>query len=169
MKWTNDGATDVAMSRRRFLSAVAATAGAFAAVLLAVPVLGFVLGPLLRSRQQDWREVGPADKFARGETVKVKFKSVGAQPWAGKTGNQAAWLHHGSDGTFTAFALECTHLGCPVRWNARAQLFMCPCHGGVYYADGRVAGGPPPRPLSRYPVRVRDGKVQIRTEPLPIT
>ena len=43
---------------------------------------------------------------------------------------------------------------------------MCPCHGGVYYEDGTVAAGPPPRPLSRYRVRVRRGHVQIETEPL---
>jgi menaquinol-cytochrome c reductase iron-sulfur subunit len=169
MKRTNDNAADGAMSRRRFLSAVAATAGALAAVLVAIPVLGFVLGPVLRRRNQDWRAVGPVDKFNRGKTVKVEFKGAGAQPWAGDTGRQAAWLRRSGDGTFTAFALECTHLGCPVRWNAGAELFMCPCHGGVYYADGRVAGGPPPRPLSRYPVRVRGGQVEIHTELLPIT
>jgi menaquinol-cytochrome c reductase iron-sulfur subunit len=38
---------------------------------------------------------------------------------------------------------------------------MCPCHGGVYYKDGSVAAGPPPRPLERYPVRVQDGQVEI--------
>ena len=36
-----------------------------------------------------------------------------------------------------------------------AELFLCPCHGGVYYADGTVAGGPPPQPLFRYGVRDR--------------
>ena len=157
------------MSRRRFLSAIGAAAGTLAAVLLAIPALGFVLGPVLRRRRQDWRPVGPVDEFAAGETVKVVFKGAGVQPWAGKAGRQAAWLRRDSEGTFTAFALECSHLGCPVRWNARARLFMCPCHGGVYYADGRVAGGPPPRALSRYPVRVRRGQVEIRTEKLPIT
>jgi menaquinol-cytochrome c reductase iron-sulfur subunit len=169
MKWMIDSATDGVMNRRRFLSALAATAGALAAVLLAMPVLGFVIGPVLRRRNLDWRAVGPVEKFIRGTTVKVVFKGANEQPWAGDTGRKAAWLRCSGDGTFTAFALECTHLGCPVRWNARAELFMCPCHGGVYYADGRVAGGPPPRPLSRYPVRVRGGHVEIRTEPLPIT
>ena len=165
MKRTNDGV----VSRRRFLSAIAVAAGALAALLLAIPVLGFVLGPILHRRTQGWRGVGSVDKFARGTTVKVKFKGAATQPWAGRTGRSAAWLRCATDGTFTAFALECTHLGCPVRWNAGAQLFMCPCHGGVYYADGRVAGGPPPQPLSHYPVRVRSGQVEIRAEPLPIT
>jgi len=33
---------------------------------------------------------------------------------------------------FTAFAVNCTHLACPVNWQAQAQLFLCPCHGGVF-------------------------------------
>jgi hypothetical protein len=37
----------------------------------------------------------------------------------------------------------------------------------VYYADGRVAGGPPPRPLVRYGVRIADSnRVQVLTRPL---
>ena len=56
-----------------------------------------------------------------------------------------------------------------MRWVPDAELFMCPCHGGVYYKDGKVAAGPPPRPLSRYPVRVRAGNVEVRTMPIPIT
>ena len=54
-----------------------------------------------------------------------------------------------------------------VNWRAGAELFLCPCHGGVYYADGSVAGGPPPRPLVRYSVRIGDSqRVQVLTRPL---
>jgi menaquinol-cytochrome c reductase iron-sulfur subunit len=51
---------------------------------------------------------------------------------------------------------------------AEAQLFLCPCHGGVYYADGTVSSGPPPKRLPTYPVRVRAGQVEIQTSPIPI-
>jgi len=64
--------------------------------------------------------------------------------------------------------LNCTHLGCPVRWVASARLFLCPCHGGVFYDDGSVAGGPPPRALSQYPVRVAGSQVLIQTRALSI-
>jgi menaquinol-cytochrome c reductase iron-sulfur subunit len=67
--------------------------------------------------------------------------------------------------TFTAYAVNCTHLGCPVSWLTGASLFMCPCHGGVYYGDGSVAAGPPPRPLFQYQVRVQGQDVQLMTAP----
>ena len=69
---------------------------------------------------------------------------------------------------FQVFAVNCAHLGCPVRWFPQSRLFMCPCHGGVYNGDGTVAAGPPPHQLSQYPVRVRDGQVELRTDPIPI-
>jgi menaquinol-cytochrome c reductase iron-sulfur subunit len=55
-----------------------------------------------------------------------------------------------------------------VRWLPDAQLFMCPCHGGVYYADGSVAAGPPPHSLSQYTTRINGDDVEIHTEPIPI-
>jgi hypothetical protein len=36
----------------------------------------------------------------------------------------------------------------------------------VYYADGTVAGGPPPRRLSTYDTQIVDGRVQILTKPV---
>ena len=81
----------------------------------------------------------------------------------------AAWLRRTDASEFVAFAVNCTHLGCPVKWLTDASLFMCPCHGGVYYKDGSVAAGPPPRPLPQYPVRVRNGQVEILASPLPLT
>ena len=56
-----------------------------------------------------------------------------------------------------------------MRWLGDAELFMCPCHGGVYYKDGTVAAGPPPHPLFRFEVRVENGEVKIKSAPIPIT
>ena len=112
--------------------------------------------------------MGNADTFNIGETVAVRFEDSAALEWAGVTARTAAWLRREDEDTFIAFSINCTHLGCPVRWLPKADLFMCPCHGGVYYKDGRVAAGPPPRPLVRYPVRVTAGRVEIQTSPIPI-
>jgi menaquinol-cytochrome c reductase iron-sulfur subunit len=119
--------------------------------------------------ERRWRSVGSISAFQKGQTVEVRYEDASPLAWAGVTGQTAAWLRYEPNGTFTAFAVNCTHLGCPVRWLQSASLFMCPCHGGVYYEDGTVAAGPPPRPLIRYPVRVRNGQVEILTSPTPIT
>jgi Rieske Fe-S protein len=59
---------------------------------------------------------------------------------------------------FLVLAVNCAHLGCPVEWFQESGLFMCPCHGGVYYANGERASGPPPRGLYRCNYRVGHDK-----------
>ncbi len=154
-------------SRRRFLSRLSIVLGSIGAAMVAVPSLGFLLG--LRKTPQVWRSVGRIEDFRTGSTVRVSFQDSSPLPWSGITAQTAAWLRRVGEQQFIAFSVDCTHLGCPVRWLQDADIFMCPCHGGVFYSDGRVASGPPPRPLIQYPVRVQEGVVEILTSPLPIT
>ncbi len=159
------GPSDV--RRRRFLSRISLMLAGIGALLVAVPSGVFLLG--LRRSRSAWRGVGKIEEFAEGTTTKISFLDPSPLPWAGITAQTAAWLRRDAGDRFVVFAVNCTHLGCPIRWLPTADLFMCPCHGGVYYKDGTVAAGPPPRPLTRYPVRVRDGQVEVLTSPLPIT
>ena len=159
---------EISPERRKFLARLSIGLGCIGAALVGVPVAGFLLGPLFESVARKWRTVGAVNAFRSGETVEVKFEDASSVAWAGVTGQTGAWLRRETDGQFVAFAVNCTHLGCPVRWLQDAELFMCPCHGGVYYKDGTVAAGPPPRPLIRYPVRVNQGQVEVLTTPTPI-
>jgi menaquinol-cytochrome c reductase iron-sulfur subunit len=159
---------EVSPGRRKFLARLSVGLGCIGAALIGAPVAGFLLAPLFEAVARKWRVVGAANTFPNGETIEVKFEDASSVAWAGVTGQTGAWLRRETDGQFVAFAINCTHLGCPVRWLQQAELFMCPCHGGVYYKDGSVAAGPPPKPLTRYPVRVNQGQVEILTTPTPI-
>lgn len=154
--------------RRKFLAWLSIGLSGLIALIIGVPVVGFILGPLFEKLPDTWRAVGAVDDFKIGTTVKVSFLDPSPMLWAGVTAQTAAWLRRVGATEFIAFAMNCSHLGCPVRWLPQAQLFMCPCHGGVYYADGTVAAGPPPRALFRFPVRIRDGQVEIRASAVPI-
>jgi Rieske Fe-S protein len=59
---------------------------------------------------------------------------------------------------------SCAHLGCPVRWFPDQQLYLCPCHGGLYDINGGWVGGPPPRGMYRYTdAEVREnGKLYVK-------
>jgi menaquinol-cytochrome c reductase iron-sulfur subunit len=157
------------LSRRRFFARITIAAGSAIGALAGIPVLGFVLAPLVRPTPSFWRPVGAVGSFTIGQTVKVDFTDPSPLPWSGITARTAAWLRRVGENEFIAFSINCRHLGCPVRWVDGAKLFMCPCHGGVYYEDGSVAAGPPPEPLARYVVRVTDGQVEIETSPIPLT
>lgn len=157
------------LSRRSMLSWLTLACGGVAALLAGAPLVGFLLGPFLRQRPGAWIELEKVDQYPIGETIKVVFNSPEAQSWAGSVGKTAAWLRCESRTQFTAFVVNCSHLGCPVRWEPKAELFLCPCHGGVYYGNGQVAGGPPPEPLHQYKTRVKNGVLQVHSRSIPIT
>ncbi len=157
-------------TRRQFFMHVSIALGSIAAVLVGIPIVGSILAPIIKKPKPEWRVVGAVDGFkAGGGYVKVDYVNTSPLPWAGVTAQSAAWLRRESEDKFIAFSVNCAHLGCPVRWIEGAKLFMCPCHGGVYYEDGSVAAGPPPRGLYQYPVRVNNGQVEILASPIPIT
>lgn len=162
-------ATPEEISRRRFLEKLCIGLGGLCAAILGIPLVGFVIAPIFRKATGKWVSVGKITDFEIGKTVSVTIIDPSPLPWAGITAKSALWLRRINELEFIAFSVNCTHLGCPVRWLADAELFMCPCHGGVYYSDGTVAAGPPPKPLIRYDVRTGNGQVQIKTMEIPIT
>lgn len=69
---------------------------------------------------------------------------------------------------FQALSMTCTHLGCAYKPFGPADKehpmvhAHCPCHGSVFSRDGRVLGGPAPRPLPFYELNLTpDGNLQV--------
>lgn len=67
-------------------------------------------------------------------------------------------------GKQTAFAVNCSHLGCSVALNKDAKRFECPCHGSQFHLDGTVLKGPATAPLSRLKWTPGDAPDQIVVE-----
>lgn len=158
------------ISRREFLAKLSIGLSALAGAVIGIPIIAYLLSPLINPAVNVWRSLGPAALFPVGETIQATFQDPSPLPWAGLTAETAVWVRRNTINLsdFTVFAVNCTHLGCPVNWLPDARIFMCPCHGGVYYADGTVAAGPPPRRLFEYQTRVVNGDLQILTRPLPV-
>ena len=142
--------------------------GAVGAVL-AVPILGYILGPALKkgSSYNSWVALGAVSEFPEGETRLADYRNPVTTPWDGQTGNVACWVRRISGEQFQVFAINCAHLGCPVRWFAQSKLFLCPCHGGAYYADGSRASGPPPRGLFEYKHKIAGNQLMISAGEMP--
>ncbi|MCX6022667.1 MAG: Rieske 2Fe-2S domain-containing protein [Chloroflexi bacterium] len=153
--------------RRRFLAGASLAIGGLIAGLLGLPVIGFLLSPLIRPPQPQWIDLGATDSYEDGATRLVAFRDISPMPWAGLTAQTAVYVRRTGESGFTVFSVNCTHLGCPVNWVSTAQLFLCPCHGGVYYRDGTVAAGPPPLPLWQFVTRIESGHLLVQTRPLP--
>jgi Rieske Fe-S protein len=139
-------------------------------VLLAIPIVRYILSPVARGRKpgyESWITLGSIDQFPSGQTRLATYRNPVAHAWDGETADIACWVRHTDGESFQVFAINCAHLNCPVRWFPQSGLFMCPCHGGVYYADGSRAAGPPPRGLFEYQVRIHDGQLIIQAGEMP--
>jgi nitrite reductase/ring-hydroxylating ferredoxin subunit len=141
-----------------------------AGVVLAVPIVRYLLSPLIRdsgASGEQWLSLGSLDHFPAGQTRLATYRNPIVFPDDGETANIPCWVRRVDDQKFQVFAINCAHLGCPVRWFPQSGLFLCPCHGGVYYEDGSRASGPPERGLFEYAYKIEQGALWIKGGALP--
>ncbi|MGC1904007.1 MAG: Rieske (2Fe-2S) protein [Candidatus Acidiferrum sp.] len=157
-------------SRRALLMKLGILFNGIVAAFLAIPIVRYLLSPVARFRREKyeaWLPLGVLDQYPTGETRFASFRNPDVQPTDGKTADSACWVRRVDDKTFQVFAINCAHLGCPVRWFPQSRLFLCPCHGGAYYEDGSRASGPPERGLFEYDYKLEDGKLFVKAGQLP--
>src|SRR5580692_3436902 len=160
------------ISRRNMLMILGIGINAVAGILFSVPIIGYIFAPARRremSADLAWVSLGKITQFPEGETRLATYRNPLVRPSDGDTANIPCWVRHISAGKWQVFAINCTHLGCPVRWFPQSGLFMCPCHGGAYYADGARASGPPPRGLFEYRYTVEHGNLLVHAGQMPTT
>jgi Rieske Fe-S protein len=163
-------ANDNTLTRRGLLMKLGILFNGLVAAGLAVPIVRFVLSSVTRGRGNaylSWVPLGSVSEFPEGETRLASFRNPYVTPTDGKTADTACWVRRIEGDQFQVFAINCAHLGCPVRWFPQSGLFMCPCHGGAYYRDGARASGPPERGLFEYPYKVQNGLITIEAGELP--
>lgn len=158
------------MSRRGVLVKFGMLFNGIVGAILAVPIVRYVLSPVIREpkpENESWLSLGLLGQFPEGQTRLATYRSPAANPADGETANIPCWVRHVDGEKFQVFAINCAHLGCPVRWFPQSGLFMCPCHGGVYYSDGSRASGPPERGLFEYAYKVAQGNLLIQPGEMP--
>jgi len=158
------------LSRRDLFAKIGLVLNGLAFGVLATPVVAYLLSPILRGERgqyKRWISLGALDEFPERQTRLATFQNPISTSTDGDTDHIPCWVRRVQGDQFQVFAINCAHLGCPVRWFSQSGLFMCPCHGGVYYEDGSHASGPPPRGLFEYEYRVQNGRLLIEAGQLP--
>jgi Rieske Fe-S protein len=161
---------ETALTRRVLFTKLGILFNGLVAAALSVPIARFLFSSVTRGRGNgylSWVSLGPVSQFPEGETRLATFRNPYVMPTDGQTADTACWVRRVDANHFQVFAVNCAHLGCPVRWFPQSGLFMCPCHGGAYYRDGARASGPPERGLFEYPYEVRKGALSIHAGELP--
>ncbi|MBM4124109.1 MAG: Rieske 2Fe-2S domain-containing protein [Nitrospira sp.] len=148
-------------SRRKFFRWVTGAAAAVIGAGLAIPLIGYILSPAFKRREQSWVEIGAVADLAPGQPKQLDYLQAVQDGWLTTKLHKAVWAIKQADGQVIVFSPLCTHLGCGYSWDDPDRKFKCPCHGSVYDVTGKVIGGPAPRHLDVLPSKVENGKLFV--------
>lgn len=152
------------LNRRRVVQALASLFGAGAAALVTVPILGTVLTPLLKKREdpRGLIDAGKVDDLLEGVPRRVELISTVRDGWTTSTGVVGAvWLLKEKTGQVSALSTVCPHSGCAIKLESKYS-FTCPCHDSSFSHQGAPLKGPSPRAMDQLALEVQDGRVRVR-------
>ena len=149
--------------RRRFLAWLVGVMSAMFGLILGIPYLRAILNaaPL---RKLSYMEVGDISSLSTGQPQDMNFQVRVTDAYLRQEVTRSVWVIKHSSDKITVFSPICTHLGCHYKWNPGTRHFECPCHASVFTIDGKVIGGPAPRPLDTLPHKIEDGKLYVEWE-----
>ena len=150
-------------SRRGFLKLAIGALTFLSGIVLGIPFIRAVVrsAPL---RQLSYVEVGDVSALSIGQPQDLNFQAQVVDAYLRQEVTRSVWAIKHSPDQVTVFSPICTHLGCHFKWNPLSRHFECPCHGSVWTIDGKVIGGPAPRPLDTLPYKIKDGKLYVEWE-----
>jgi menaquinol-cytochrome c reductase iron-sulfur subunit len=154
-------AVDVPPTRRAFyIGFINGVMGLIGLALAAPAAIYLLLPPKLR-KEAEWVETADLSTIPAGTPTEIAFERKRVDGWQVTTAKATAWVVKGPYNEVVAFTPQCTHLGCAYHWDDPSHTFICPCHSSVFSIDGKVLGGPAPRPLDRYRTKIEAGKLEI--------
>ena len=153
------------ISRREFVTITVGTLGAIITVIIGLPAIGYLLSPALKTQKTDaWVSLGPLENYPVGEPTLFTFTRTRVNGWEKTVNSFGVYVWRETETETVTYSNWCTHLSCRVTWQDDENVYVCPCHDGLFDENGLVVAGPPPRPLDRYENKVEDGILSIRLE-----
>lgn len=148
-------------ARRNFLSRFVIAVQAAIGGAVTYVVGGAALAPSFASHSRSWQRAASVNDLADGVPTPVTLRLVRQDGYRQVVDRRVVYVQRDASGV-RVLDSTCTHLGCRTRYDDASKHFVCPCHGGVYDADGTVLDGPPPAPLRRIDARVDGDDVVVQ-------
>ncbi len=157
----HSAAVDVSPTRRAFYIGFINGVMGLISLALAIPAAIYLLFPPRLRKGQEWVETADLSKIPDGIPTEISFERTRVDGWKVTNVKATAWVVKGPYNEVVAFSPQCTHLGCAYHWDGPSHTFICPCHTSVFSIDGKVLGGPAPRPLDRFMTKIQGGRLDI--------
>lgn len=149
-------------TRRHFLEVSAGLLGFFVSLVVGIPFIGALISTKFRKEKGVWNRTVDVGSLQEGQPVRLNFEYRTEDAYLTDFTVHSVWAIKHSESAITVFSPICTHLGCYYKWNAGDNHFECPCHQSIFSIDGKVLGGPAPRPLDTLPLKIEDGVLYVQ-------
>ena len=152
------------MERRSFLGLLLTSIGGAIGVALAIPLVRFATFPLRTSAGKvSWSDVGKIEEFQSPNAPVAHTVDIQTlEGWRSSVVQNNVYVVPNGSGSLKVLSSVCPHLGCAVRWVAKQDRFICPCHGGTFTRSGERVSGPPLRAMDELESKVENGMLRVR-------
>jgi len=150
------------IQKRNFIKGVTAAILGFLSLALTWPLVSFLVPSSTEGGEGKFVKVPNFPAIPTGKPTKMTFEDVDKQAFITSNVVYDIWvIKHGADKA-TVYSPLCPHLNCRYTFYGEKQQFACPCHGSIFNEDGKVLGGPAPRPLDTLPYKIEAGELYVQ-------
>ncbi len=140
------------VTRRRFIDIFLGSGFFLLISSVFYPIFRFIIPPNIPQPNVSSVNAGLLSEFQKGMSKIIRM------------GKKPILVFRQKNGDVKALEATCTHLDCNVQFKSDTEQIWCACHNGFYDAQGKNISGPPPRPLARYPVVIKDDKIIVKKD-----
>ena len=161
---TENHSTSSSTGRRSFLVRAIVAVQAAIGASVAFVVGATTLAPSFFRRDDTWLQAAELDSLPENQPVPVTLRVTRSDGYSQVVDRTVVYLVRTSERDVRALQSTCTHLGCRTAYDRKTKRILCPCHGGVFDAQGNVLEGPPPSPLPSLATRIEGGTCSCRCD-----
>lgn len=147
--------------RRGFIVRAIQGLGALIGAALGVPAITYLFSSGRSGSSGGWVDAGDVSHLGVRTPEEVVFRKTRVDGWKIISEKSTAWVVKLDEKQVVAYSPQCTHLGCAYTYDDTKKEFACPCHASNFSLEGEVLGGPAPRALDRFRVKIDGSRVLI--------
>ena len=152
--------TSEKIERRSFLGAIIGLSATAITTFLGITMARFsILPAFLSSKEAGWIDLGKLADIPENKLIKKSITIAQEAGWGQFNASRLLWVIRKGENV-SIFSAVCPHLGCTV--NAKAENFLCACHGSEWNETGQKVAGPAPRHLDKLEHRIENNLLQVR-------
>ncbi len=148
------------IQRRSFLKGLSGALLGFLTLNLTWPLVSYLIPLGSKGGEGDFFKVSNFPAIPTGVPSKMTFEKLEIDTFLRETKVFDLWVIKHSPTEATVYSPICPHLSCRYAWEK--NQFNCPCHGSLFDVNGKVVGGPAPRPLDTLPYKIEGGELYVK-------